>query len=109
MESSFKPKFFQKAPPKVQTTQNLILADPYDNKPAPNLAHDTRVNEVIMENARRGGLIRIDPDSELIEENEFGQVVPIQFGQAPLEAEENPWEQQQTVGVFQSWKGEYFS
>eukprot|EP00095_Tigriopus_kingsejongensis_P011686 maker-scaffold578_size132436-snap-gene-0.30 protein:Tk11686 transcript:maker-scaffold578_size132436-snap-gene-0.30-mRNA-1 annotation:"suppressor protein srp40-like" len=69
-ESSFKPKFVQQ-----RESEELILANP--NNP-PTLHDDTRVNEIIMENARRGGLIRIDPDSELIEENEFGEVVPLQ-------------------------------
>jgi len=37
-------------------------------KPKPiSLEGDTRVNDLLLENARRGGLIRIDPDSEFID------------------------------------------
>jgi len=39
--------------------------------PAVSLHSDTRVNDLLLENGRRGGLIMIEPDSEFIDKYKF--------------------------------------
>ncbi len=45
----------------------------------PDLSADTRINELLSANARRGGLVRIEPESELIRRDPVtGLVVPVE-------------------------------
>ena len=71
VEQGFVPASFSSRP------ERLREAPAPGSHPDPDLSSDTRVNEVLSANARRGGLVRIDPDSELITTDEDGDVVPI--------------------------------
>ena len=84
VSGAFKPKFAQKKNNKEKlrsagqaTSANLIAAPPRGDISPPSLHDDTRVNDVITENGRRGGLIQIEPESELVERNEEGELVPV--------------------------------
>lgn len=93
---------------------------PSSNQPEGTMSYgdDTRVNDLLSADDKRGGLIRVDPNAELIREEEDGTVVSIdddvdnyrgdffnqnqdqtfqQFNQQqqsqPLQ-DQNPWEQQ---------------
>lgn len=63
----------------TEQSAQLRIAPARDGSAArrPDLSTDTRINDIISENARRGGLVRIDPDSELIRVEEDGEVVPL--------------------------------
>ncbi len=69
-EQGFRPSF-------VAGPSERLRKAPAAGAPAPDLSSDTRVNDIMSENARRGGLIVIDPDSELVTTNQHGHVVPL--------------------------------
>jgi len=59
------PVYYSPAYPSLVRT---AVAQPASVKPI-TLEGDTRVNDLLLENARRGGLVRIEPDSEFIDED----------------------------------------
>ena len=61
--------------------QAPLRAQPSNDQPEPDLSSDTRVNDLLSDNARRGGLVRIEPESELIRRDPVtGLIVPDEGG-----------------------------